>query len=74
MTKFGVLGKPGKATGKDLGLLSAGFGVARELLHRTSWAEVQGDAQELWHTGGGTGQGWTHSTGGGLPRQLNKAG
>lgn len=40
MTEFGILRKHGKATGKHLGLPSVGFGVVKQLLHRTSWGRA----------------------------------
>lgn len=71
MTNSGILKKPVKATGKDLGHLSVGFGVIRELLHRRSWGRAMKVLPRSWGSqGGAVGQGWMHSTGWGLPRQL----
>lgn len=61
------------ATGKDLGLLSVGFAVVRELLHRRSWGRAVKVMPRSWGTQGRAGrQEWMHSTGWGLPRQLRK--
>lgn len=57
MTEFGILRKPGKATGKDLGLPSVGFGVVKQWLPRTSW----GRATKVMSSSCGTQQGGTEA-------------